>query len=70
MNIELFDGDAMFTKSFTKTGIGESTGSVFTFGFKPSKGKKFVVMLLGEADSKAEECDCEAMLNKLGFYRS
>jgi len=69
MNIELNDGDAMFTRSFTKTGVGESTGSVYTYGFKPNKGKKFVVMLIGEVDSKADDCDCEAMLNKLGFYR-
>jgi len=69
MGVELHDGDAMFTKSFTKTGVGESTGSVFTFGFKPNKGKKFVVMLLGEVDGKSNDCDCEAMLNALGFFR-
>jgi hypothetical protein len=26
-------------------------------------------MLLGEVDGKSNDCDCEAMLNALGFFR-
>ena len=38
-------------------------------GFKPTKGKKFVVLLLGEVDKTAIDYDLEAALNRLGFYR-
>lgn len=66
--IYLNDGDCTFTKTFNKVCFGES-GQQFTFGFKASKGKKFVTLLLGEIDDKADDCDAEAMLNALGFYR-
>lgn len=69
MSMQLFDGDATFTKSFTKVAFGDDTGTRYSFGFKPQKGKQFVVMLLGEVDAKATDCDLEKMLNELGFYR-
>lgn len=67
--VQLFDGDATFVNSFTKIGWGQETGQKFTFGFKPERGKKFVVMLLGEVDKDATDYDLEAALNRLGFYR-
>lgn len=67
--VQLFDGDATFLSSFTKVCYGEETGQKFTFGFRPERGKKFVVMLLGEADKNATDYDLEAALNRLGFYR-
>lgn len=66
--IYLNDGDATFQKSFQKICFGES-GEKYTFGFKASRGKKFVVLLLGEIDDKADDCDLDGMLGKLGFYR-
>lgn len=69
MTMQLFDGDATFTKSFTKVAFGDDTGIRYNFGFKAQKGKQFVVMLLGEVDAKATDCDLEKMLNDLGFYR-
>ncbi|EPZ0818880.1 TPA: hypothetical protein ACKPJS_006247 [Pseudomonas aeruginosa] len=67
--MHLNDGDATFVGSFTKICWGEETGQKFTFGFKPERGKKFVVMLLGEADKDATDYDLEAALNRLGFFR-
>lgn len=66
--MELLLGDASFTKSFTKVGFGES-GNKYSFGFKAPRGKQFVVLLVGEADLKATDCDVEKMLNDLGFFR-
>lgn len=67
-SVYLNDGDATFVKSFNKICFGES-GERFTFGFRPSNGKQFVVLLLGETDKDAVDCDIEGMLNRLGFYR-
>jgi len=67
--VYLNDGDASFAGSFNKVCWGEDSGQRFTFGFKPPKGEQFVVMLLGTAPKNAEEFDCEAALNRLGFYR-
>lgn len=66
--IYLYDGDCTFTKSFNKVCFGENGGQ-YTFGFKASKGKKFVALLLGEVDANSTDCDAETMLNALGFYR-
>ncbi|MNZ70245.1 hypothetical protein D3C78_885770 [compost metagenome] len=67
--VYLNDGDATFVSSFTKLGWGKDTSQEFSFRFKPSRGKKFVVMLLGETDKGATDFDLEAALNRLGFYR-
>jgi len=66
--IQLFDGDATFTKSFAKVGFTDS-GSKTTATFRSEKGKQFVVLLLGEVDAKATDCDLEEMLRKLGYQR-
>lgn len=66
--VYLHDGDATFVKHFNKVCFTES-GDRFTFGFKPSRGKQFVTLLLGEIDAKETDCDIEGMLNRLGFYR-
>lgn len=68
-DVQLYDGDATFVSSFTKIAWGEESGQKFTFGFRPARGKKFVVMLLGEADKDATDYGLEAALNRLGFYR-
>ncbi|EPP8607624.1 hypothetical protein, partial [Pseudomonas aeruginosa] len=65
----LNDGDATFVGSFTKVCWDRDNGQRYSFGFKPNRGKKFVVMLLGEADKTADDFDLEAALNRLGFYR-
>lgn len=55
-----------------KTGFNvpsEDGKQCFSAGFKPTKGKKFVVLLLGEVDKTAIDYDLEAALNRLGFYR-
>lgn len=67
--VRLNDGDATFVSTFQKICWGERTGQRFTFGFKPPKGEKFVVMLLGTAPKDAQDFDCEAALNRLGFAR-
>lgn len=67
--IQLDDGDATFVGSFTKIGWHRDTGEKVQVGFRPSRGKKFVVMLLGEADKNADDFDLEGALNRLGFYR-
>lgn len=67
--MELFDGDATFCNSFNKVGFTE-TGGKFTFAFKAPKGETFVVMLLGTAPKDAQDYDCEAALNRLGFFRN
>ena len=64
----LYDGDATFAKSFTKVAFDES-GQKYSFGFKADKGKQFVVLLLGEVDAKATDCDLDAMLNRLGYFK-
>lgn len=69
-NVYLNDGDASFVGSFEKVCWGEQTGQRFRFGFKPPRGEKFVVMLLGSAKKEAEDFDCEGALNRLGFFRS
>lgn len=61
--IELNDGDASFSSTF------ELKTPVIAAKFKPRRGKKFVVLLLGEVDKNEETADIEAMLNKLGFVR-
>jgi len=66
--IILQDGDCTFSKSFNKICIGEN-GQQYTFGFKANKGRKFVTLLLGDVPADAVDCDAEAMLNALGFYR-
>lgn len=65
---QLHNGDATFCTTFNKKAFGEN-GSEFTFGFKPPRGKKFVVLLLGTAPKNATEFDAEKALNDLGFYR-
>ncbi|HCZ8844392.1 Uncharacterised protein [Enterobacter hormaechei] len=67
--ISLHDGDASFASSFTKVVYSEDGKQCFSAGFKPTKGKKFVVLLLGEVDKTAIDYDLEAALNRLGFYR-
>ena len=49
--------------------FAEDGKQCFSAGFKPTKGKKFVVLLLGEVDKTAIDYDLEAALNRLGFYR-
>lgn len=61
--IDLLDGDASFASKFELKIPGLSAT------FKPHKGKKFVVLMLGEVDAKADTADIEAMLGKLGFVR-
>lgn len=65
--VQLNIGDATFQKTFTKIGFTPDDDQV-SVGFKPPKGRKFVVLLLGDVDAKAVYCDVEAMLNALGFY--
>lgn len=67
--IQLFDGDATFTKSFARVGFTPS-GNKHTATFRAAKGKQFVVLLLGEVDAKATEVDLEAMLKNIGFVRA
>lgn len=62
----LYDGDVTFQSSFNKVGFVGDT-SIVTSGFKPPKGQKFVVLLLGTVDKGARDCDPVAMLNALGF---
>lgn len=64
MMVELHDGDASFANTFTLQGKGIAAR------FKPPKGKKFVVLLLGVTDKEAVEFNAEKALNKLGFYRT
>jgi len=64
----LNDGDATFTSSFAKLGWDEA-GNQYEAGFKPPKGTKFVVMLLGTAPKDATDYDLEAALARLGFVR-
>lgn len=64
----LNDGDATFTGSFTRLGWDEA-GNQYEAGFKPPKGTKFVVMLLGTAPKDATDYDLEAALARLGFVR-
>ncbi|RUG42118.1 hypothetical protein [Pseudomonas aeruginosa] len=66
--MQLNDGDAAFVGSFNKTCMTES-GRTLTFGFKAPPGKKFVVLLIGETDKGSDDFDCEAALNRLGFFR-
>jgi hypothetical protein len=66
--ITLHDGDATFTKSFAKVAFDEQ-GYQHTFTFKPERGKKFVTLLLGEVDGKAQDADLDAMLLKLGYAK-
>ncbi|AYD44789.1 hypothetical protein [Yersinia rochesterensis] len=61
--LKLHDGDASFADTFTFQGQGGAAR------FKPPKGKKFVVLLLGVTDKEAIEFNAEKALNKLGFYR-
>ena len=65
----LNDGDATFVTKFDKICWCDETGTRFTFGFKPPRGERFVVMLLGTAPTDADDFDCEAALNRLGFFR-
>uniref|UniRef100_A0AAU8GVQ6 Uncharacterized protein n=1 Tax=Pseudomonas phage PACT201 TaxID=3230130 RepID=A0AAU8GVQ6_9VIRU len=39
----LNDGDATFVGSFTKVCWDRDNGQRYSFGFKPNRGKKFVV---------------------------
>lgn len=66
MMMPLNDGDATFTGSFTKLGWDEA-GNQHQAGFKPPKGEKFVIMLLGTAPKDATDYDLEAALARLGF---
>lgn len=66
MMMPLNEGDATFTSSFTKLGWDEA-GNLYQAGFKPPKGEKFVVMLLGTAPKDATDYDLEAALARLGF---
>ncbi len=66
--IHLFDGDATFTKSFSKVGFTES-GNKHTATFRAAKGRQFVVLLLGDVDAKAQDCDLDAMLKELGYEK-
>lgn len=61
--VKLHDGDASFANTFTLQAKG------IVARFKPPKGKKFVVLLLGATDKEAIEFNAEKALNKLGFYR-
>jgi hypothetical protein len=63
---ELYDGDVTFQTSFNKVGFLAEAGTV-TQGFRPPKGKKFVVLLLGTVEKDARDCDPVEMLNSLGF---
>lgn len=53
MMVELHDGDASFANTFTLQGQGIAAR------FKPPKGKKFVVLLLGVTDKEAVEFNAE-----------
>lgn len=64
---QLLNGDATFCTTFNKKVFGDN-GSELTFGFKPPRGRKFVVLLLGTAPKNATEFDIERALNELGFY--
>lgn len=64
--MDLFYGDATPASTFTKVGFLEDGGRV-TAKYKPTKGKKFVVLLLGECDTNATECDIDGMLDALGY---
>lgn len=61
-------GDATFAKSFTKISRG-GNGEQLSAGFKPPKGREFVVLLLGDVEKGQPWVDVEKMLNDLGFYR-
>ena len=64
----LHPGDATFAKSFTKISRGDN-GEQLSAGFKPPKGREFVVLLLGDVENGQSWVDVEKMLNDLGFYR-
>jgi hypothetical protein len=64
----LHPGDATFAKSFTKISRGDN-GAQLSAGFKPPKGREFVVLLLGDVEKGQPWVDVEKMLNELGFYR-
>ncbi|HBR1446039.1 TPA: hypothetical protein L9L55_005061 [Klebsiella quasipneumoniae subsp. quasipneumoniae] len=64
----LHPGDATFATSFTRI-IYSEDGDKFSAAFKPPKGKKFVVLLVGVADKNAQYFELEQALNRLGFYR-
>lgn len=66
--IGLYDGDATFARSFSKV-VFDELGYQHTFTFKVDRGKKFVVLLLGEVEGKAKNADLDAMLLKLGYAR-
>lgn len=66
--MELNIGDVTFMSRFDKVAFTEAN-EPHTFGFRPHRGKKFVVLLLGEVDKKAIDAPAEAMLNELGFFR-
>lgn len=65
---ELHAGDVTFCQTFNKIGYTESNDQVSAV-FRPQKGKKFAVLLLGSVDKAATDFDAEAALNRLGFYR-
>ncbi|HGP0312935.1 TPA: hypothetical protein ACLE2D_003711 [Citrobacter freundii] len=66
--ISLHNGDATFATTFTKIIFSED-GNKLSAAFKPPKGKKFVVLLVGVADKNAQDFELERALNRLGFYR-
>lgn len=68
-DVTLNDGDATFVGSFNKICFGEESCNQYTFGFRPPRGERFVVMLLGSVPKDCKDFDCEAALNRLGFVR-
>lgn len=66
---KLHIGDATFQKRFEKV-VYADNGNRFTFGFSAPKGRKFVTLLIGDVDAKAEDADLDALLANLGYVRS
>lgn len=61
-------GDASFASNFKKV-TRSDCGASYEAGFKPPKGREFVVLLLGDAPKGSAWVDVEKMLNDLGFFR-
>lgn len=69
MSIELDEGDVSLQKTFTLE--GKTPEGVVTAMFKPPKGERFVVMLLGSIPNGQELTreGVERMLDDIGFKR-
>lgn len=61
----LTPGDATWAKSFTKVSRTD-TGEEVSVGFRPPKGREFVVLLIGDVP-KGQVPDVDQMLADLGY---